>query len=460
MINAAPLKAGAAQVDVTPKMGTQIAGDIGRRRPAELILEPLYARALIVEAGGRKLCFLSLDLAVVTREWADRIRSRAAQEFGLDPEAVMVHAVQNHAAPGVGAFLASEQCKLLPPDLWWVRGDDPRYNPVAVEGALEAIRRAHEALAPAWVGAASGLEARPAYNRRFVLRDGTAVTHPKPSDMPNILHVEGPIDPELGVVCFNSESARPAALLLHYTCHPVHGYPLRYVIGGWPGVWCAEMQKVCGSQCTPLVLNGCCGNIHHANHLDPGYVDDHRRMGRLLAETADKVLRTIRYSDAAALDYRSRHIQIPYRKLPPEEIEKARRLIEANPEPVWRDAEHTAIEWDWVYAVALLDLRDRQQREPCCDLEVQVFRLGDIAFVALPGEPFVEGQLRIKQGSPVRHTYVAHMANSFAGYIPTVRAFAGGGYETRVANWSKLAPEALDTLAEEAVALLRETFEE
>jgi len=51
------------------------------------------------------------------------------------------------------------------------------------------------------------------------------------------------------------------------------------------------------------------------------------------------------------------------------------------------------------------------------------------------------------------------MGIQLAGYVPTRRAFAGGGYETRTAGWSRLAPEALEIIERETVGLLRELFE-
>ena len=41
------------------------------------------------------------------------------------------------------------------------------------------------------------------------------------------------------------------------------------------------------------------------------------------------------------------------------------------------------------------------------------------------------------------------------GYLPTQRAFAGGGYETRLARSSQLVPEAGEQLVELALSLLR-----
>ncbi len=43
------LCAGAARADITPSLGTQLAGDIGRCRPTEEIRDRLYANALVAE---------------------------------------------------------------------------------------------------------------------------------------------------------------------------------------------------------------------------------------------------------------------------------------------------------------------------------------------------------------------------------------------------------------------------
>lgn len=57
-------------------------------------------------------------------------------------------------------------------------------------------------------------------------------------------------------------------------------------------------------------------------------------------------------------------------------------------------------------------------------------------------------------GLAMPYTFVAHFCNDSAGYQPTREAFERGGYETRTANWSKLAPEALEMVQEHTVDLL------
>jgi hypothetical protein len=247
-------------------------------------------------------------------------------------------------------------------------------------------------------------------------------------------------------------------MLLNHTCHPCHGYPHHFVTADWPGAWSEEMRRAYGPEVVPLVLNGCCGNIHHCNHLDPHQVDEYGRMGQLLAETTHGVLKGMSFQADIALDYRTARFPIPFRCPSEEEIAAARALLERHPAPPWRDEGRTQVEWDWFFAVSLLDLLDRREREGAYQCEVQVLRIGDTALVGLPGEPFVEGQLRLKLASPTYPTYVAHHCNSPLSYVPTAQAFGRGGYEVASCNSAKLVPEALDLIVDAALALLREMF--
>jgi hypothetical protein len=155
--------AGTAKVDITPGMGIQLAGDIGRQRPAEWVEDPLYARALVMSDGAQTLCLLALDLTAITRPWADAIRQGVAQAIGCSAEAVMVHATQSHSAPCLGHSMAGEASARLPAGLAWLRGGDDRYHDFAVGRAIQAARLAAEdgpgsgRLGP-WRGRASRLQ--------------------------------------------------------------------------------------------------------------------------------------------------------------------------------------------------------------------------------------------------------------------------------------------------------------
>lgn len=114
-MSSSTLRAGSARADITPAMGIQLAGDIGRVRPTEEIRERLYAGALALESGDTRLCLVSLDLLGISTEWANEIRARAARRFGLDPARVILHVVPHHAphdifrkSPGENLFPAPD----------------------------------------------------------------------------------------------------------------------------------------------------------------------------------------------------------------------------------------------------------------------------------------------------------------------------------------------------------------
>ena len=475
-----PLCAGAAKVDISPAKGIQIAGDIGRKRPCTGVREPIYARALVLEHKGQKYCIVTADVLAIDTPWSDEVRRRAQRLFGLDPKAVMVHATQNHAAPSIGNHFCRDEWPLIPAEHEWLRGGDSRYDEPALAGILAAIGEALADLVPVTVAAGRALDNRVAFNRWYIMRDGSHVCQPSLCD-PQIVHVEGPADPEVGVITFTGKTGRVVSTLLHHTCHPCHGFWENEAHPGWPGAWCREMETHFGAACTPLVINGCCGNIIHFDFLNPDqepFGGNHTDMGRLLAESTHRALQDMQPVPVTAFGWARRVLAIPCRKIPAKLVAQAKARLEATDGPAWTNAPGSTtavrktgsnkpashirqlgstvvrVEWDWVYAVGLLDIADQQKTHPTFPYEMQALRIGDVAILSLMGEPFVEAQLRIKRDMPFAFLQVAHMSNGYCCYVPTRDALTGG-YETPTSYASRLAPEALEMIEKASVALLK-----
>ncbi len=453
------LLAGAAKIDITPVTGTQLAGDIGRNRPAQLVLEPLFAKALVLDDGAKKICFLSLDLLAATREWCDQIKQELAGHYGILPENTIVHVTQNHSAPSLGHLMVTETNQLLPegPDWDFARGGDDAYHPLVVAKVISLVGQALAGLQPVQLALSRSLDGRFSFNRRVIMRDGTAKTHPRADD-PNILYVEGPKDPEVGVCLFINSKLENIAVLLHHSCHPCHGYPHNYVSSDWPGAWCAQMEAELGPACVALVANGFCGNLYHHDYSNPTFPpSDYKKMAAGLTETALKSLKRAIISENTVLACSNRRLTLPMRQLAKERLAAARRTLEEQPLPLW-DESKGCIDWDWWYAMSTLDVQQHYQPDFLFTYDIQVVRIGDLGLVCCGGEPFVEGQLQIKQNSPAPFTFTAHMCNYYVGYIPTKLALQNGGYETWTGQASKLAPEALDIICNNALAQLEELF--
>ncbi len=457
------LRAGAAQVDLTPRVGIHLAGTVNTYRPAAFVLDPLYAKALFLESHlpgkpKRTIGIVALDLVIVTDEYVRAIRSFVAEKFGLDPNAVLVHAVQNHTGPALGHFMLRDEEESIPAEWSWLRGGDERYHSYALKRIYQAIDEAYANLGPVALGVGSGIEGRVAFNRRMVMRDGS-VAMPGGGSRLDVRsrYLEGPIDPELGVLVLRDDSLRFAAMLLSYTCHPVNVFPKSIISADWPGALADELRRTYGTGCVPLILNGACGNVNPWDPFDPNYERDHRRMGAILAGTARKVVETLPFTDAVELDWHSEHLSLSLRRPDPAELARARDLLQECPTPTWADDQRRQVDPNWVYAKALVEHEALVERGVTWDYEIQVLRIGPAALVGLPGEPFVEGGLRIKLASPTFPTYVVHNTN-YAAYVPTREAFERGGYETKTGLISKFEPEALDRIVDAATRVLREMF--
>ncbi len=99
-------------------------------------------------------------------------------------------------------------------------------------------------------------------------------------------------------------------------------------------------------------------------------------------------------------------------------------------------------------------LREMKVVEPDVPAEIQMMRIGPAGLVSVPAEYFCCYGLEIKAGSPFNPTFVVSLANGCVGYVPTLQAFVGGGYEPRTARSSKLCPDAGDRIAATAIRLL------
>ena len=449
-----------SQVDITPDKGVQVAGAVGAFRPVKFIADPIFAKALVLASGEEKLCIVSADLTIITRKYSEEVR-RWAGELGFDRDAVMVHATQTHSAPAIGHFIISDEFE-VPEEFDWVRGSDAEYSEFATEAIKEAIRLADGALEPVELGYGSGIEGRLAFNRRAVLRNGSIHMPPPtwkgPVGNTDILYIEGPIDPEVGVICLRNRARRFISVIVNYACHPVHVFPRPIVSPDWPGALSDEVRELYGDVCIPIVINGPCGNVNPWPPFDPDYVEDHRAMGRVLSKTVEKVIETLEFSEVETLGYSSKTLKLPIRDIDPEMLEAARKRLEREPRPTWTEGPNRGVATDWVMAAGLVDLSNLKEKTPTYDYEVQVFRIGDIAIVGLPGEPFVEGGLRIKLNSPTRPTFVAHDVNHYAGYLPIREAYERGGHETSPGNWSRFKPDALEVVVETATDILGDMF--
>ena len=129
------VNAGFASVDITPKMGTHLAGSgAGVHRPAQSVLDPLHAKAAVFRDGDTKLVVVELDVTIINSEYADKISEGIMKALNIPRECVMVMGTQTHSAPGVGYFCVDEDYPLdVPAEREYIWGSEKAFSDMAAE---------------------------------------------------------------------------------------------------------------------------------------------------------------------------------------------------------------------------------------------------------------------------------------------------------------------------------------
>jgi neutral ceramidase len=439
------MQVGTAAVDITPPIGSFVMGQF-EDRFAQVVNDPLHARAMVLDDGETTVALVACDLAVLATDTVATIRSLVAAQSGLRPDHVMVTATHTHTGPAMIAGLA--------------RPADAEYVALVARDVAGVVAAASRAKRPAAIGVGSGWEPSASHNRRWVMSDGTSRTHPRKDD-PNNRYPEGPDDPLVGVVFARGEDERLIAALVNYNTHTiVVGHENAYS-ADYPGYVVRAIKAAHGTDTEVLFVNGALGNVCPIDvfdlaHREYGYRWA-QRVGHVIAGEALRVIAKTDVDPDARIRVGSRRIELAMRDVTAGQREQARRLL-ALPEgqlPPGVDNPRAALV-ERTFARETLLVDEERRRSPTVAAEVQVIAVGDAAFVGIPAELFVEYGLEIRRRSPFGQTFIAGLANGYTSYVPTPRAMKGGGYEPRLARTSKLVAEAGQQLTDAAVSVLQE----
>jgi neutral ceramidase len=425
------LTAGLCRVVITPPIGSALTGFAGRG-PSEGVHDDLMATALAVADGQRGLALLALDLLYLPAGVVARIRAAVAERTGLAPDAI--HLLCSHTHYG--------------PDL----GSDAEPPSEAVASYRDDLtRKVAGAVAAAWTGrhevevAVGSGASRIGVNRRERRPDGSIWLGQNP---------DGPVDRDLAVLRLDGADGAPVASVVGFACHPVcQGSRQTLISADYPGRMRAAAEALTGS---PWVfVQGAAGNINPV-HMEHGY-EPARRLGNSLGAAVVQAYEEARPAPGEIVATLRSELALPAMTFPTREMgHTAVESLEAEHRRLTETGAAAGSLW-WCEhrlkrARAMLASRESGEALPPVPAEVSAFRVGPLAAVTVPGELFCEIGMRIKATSPFSPTLIAGYANGSVGYLPTVAAYAEGGYE--VTHACRVDPEAGAMIEAEAGRLL------
>jgi hypothetical protein len=415
----APVKAGTAQVCITPPVGIELSGYVDRQQPSIGVHDDLYARGLYLEQGEEKLLWLHCDLIGFAREWVCRLRKKLAAELEFEERQIILSATHTHAGP---ATLPLRHCGCM----------DEVYLQ-ELDGRLLNVARAATAV-PEPVVLCFG------EGQCTLGRDRRA-----PS-------IHSHVDERVPVLAFIRQDGDFLALVANYAVHNVAlSYENRLISGDMAGVAAEFARQQLPGKPIVLVTNGGCANIQPVQvSPDPALM---HRQGRELGDVVVHTAQAGRPCSARGLVTAMDALELP--------------LVVGSREGILREYKCS---WDCLpedspWRGAIREWRDEtlallEHSAPSSVVtDLQVLQIGPVSLVMIGAEVFsrMAEELRTAHGPRI---YVIGYANGDLGYLPFREVYDEGGYEVDMAykfyaNFM-IAPSAYEMLRDRAVELLQD----
>ncbi|MDR7417418.1 MAG: neutral/alkaline non-lysosomal ceramidase N-terminal domain-containing protein [Armatimonadota bacterium] len=411
------LMAGSARVNITPPVGLPMDGYSDRQGEAVGVHDALWAKALVLEIGSRRIAFVCCDLVGIDPAIVRQVRDAVAVLPG--DTTIFLSATHTHAGPaGARAPLNETVVRLV------------------TDGIVRAFHMAMQCRVPARVGSGWGRADGVGANRR----DPTM-----------------PYDPVLGVLRVDALAGTTIALLVNFACHPtvLPASNLLYS-GDYPGAAVAEIERHLDHAAVAFFTNGAAGDISTRFTRLASSFEESERLGGILARAVLDVHGRIDPRPVHRVASATCIVQLPPSPTPSvetveAELERARRHLKAT-RAAGESSGQARIAHTTVQGLERQLARARQGVASPVAAEVGAFAINGICGVAWPGEVFnaFAVELRQRWQAPV---FVLGYTNGLVGYVPSPEAFATGGYE---ATSARVGPTAGALIVETSLALLHD----
>lgn len=373
------MRAGLGRSLLTPPLGVELAGyGYYLKRQAEAVNDPLYARALLLEAEGERALIVSCDLLGLKRSVCEAVKAHARQKLDCEEDHVLIVSTHTHTGP---AIKYHEGCGVP---------NDDYVNTVADTICL-ALDRALSDLkeVTALSYAQRDLEGDYIYNRATP---------------------EGPVDRLLRGFILRRREAKPVAILSS-ACHGVFRRRVPFVSADYAG---AVNQLAGEAGYESIYLNGLCGDIDPYKQT-PERLATYAREIVALCDCEEKTL-------APTLSCRTLDIMLRHSNFTPQEIHRAAAETVARAGGPEEDRARVALIWE----KEMLERADTlEEYEP---QRVTCLTLGGVPIVALPFEGFTQIGMEIRARTGRPDALVLGCAEELMGYLPTKDDFERQSY--------------------------------
>ena len=414
------LKAGFARVDITPPLGTTLAG-YPRTRYADGVLDPLTASAVVFDNGEKRVVIMSVDHLGLNMGRTEVMRPEIAKAAETEADAIHICCTHTHLGP-----------------VTYV-GSNEEYVQWMTKRMCDAAVLAVNDLAPATLSYTRGRVEDVAFVRRFRMKDGSCRTNPGPKN-PDIDHPLGLPDEESSLLIIKREGAKEIGIV-NFQVHPdvISGTKISADFPYF--VRSTYEELVPNSHC--MYINGTQGDTNHVDvrlgkddAIPRGGYKRSRYMGRKIAMSVIANYDLALPLEGTEIDYAQKYVTVTYNKGKPEEYPAAKEIVdrfnEGGIEYALPDVKGMLRTSVYAQARRIVSLAEQPDTR---EIVLSGIRVGEVAFAGFPGEPFTEMGRGVKKNSKYALTIPSCATNGYEAYFPTEDAYEYGSYEGMTARF-------------------------
>ncbi|MBI3649462.1 MAG: neutral/alkaline non-lysosomal ceramidase N-terminal domain-containing protein [Acidobacteria bacterium] len=372
-------KVGTGRRDITPQEPVPMWGyGVRHDMLSQGTLDRLYAVALVLQVGEKKLAIVGMDMGRAPAERSLQIiRQRLKAEAGIDYSFIAgshshhtpVVELSDEAGKGKGRFAASL-----------------RYYTQMEDGIVAAVLEANAKLVAAKM--ATGAVKLEGFNRNRHTK-----LEPKPSDK------------DLAVMRFDDMNGKPLAILVNFAAHPttIPALTLKFS-ADYVGAMKAAVEKEMNA--TTIFMQGASGDQSVNEGENKGYQAFGQALGREVVKLAASLKTEVvakpslavkeeRFTFSSRVDFKNPLVMAAYQKA--------------------------------FFAELIPNFADEYQDGIRPRLTVALLNQ-EIALVGASGEFFSNHAIRLKERTRLKQLFFFGYANGYHQYFPTIEAVAEGGY--------------------------------
>ena len=272
----------------------------------------------------------------------------------------------------------------------------------------------------------------------------------------------GPVDTEMITISIE-QKGKPVGVIVNFGCHATTLTGNNWLYSAdYPGYLVESLRRAKGKSYIPLFLNGPCGNVTQVDYK-VGFPDTYQecqRIGYILGVSAMEAIQNEVVVTGDIIDVSKEMVPVKRMTITEEQLKWAKAVMKKVEKEGMPPLQADGIP-DAEYAQDWIKMYETQNKVD--SLEVMVVRIGDLAFVGLPGEIFCDFGIEIKKESAFKNTLVMGLTNDAKDYFPTKISFTQGpkgftpmitGYETTPGT-TKYDIGAGEKLTESAISQLK-----